>query len=205
MADLTQVGITNGIPDTGTGTVATINALMALVGEVQASPTSLTLLDRLKTLATTLTAIDGHVDGLEGKDYATQTTLAAIATAIGTAVLTRGAGASDANTLRVVLASEQVDGSEYETVATSTTATLGTTGATGDFLAGVLIIPGTTSPGKVQIKDGSNTAVDIFTGGASSVSNLVPFYVPIGANSTAGAWQVITLTNATAVGFGNFT
>lgn len=96
--------------------------------------------------------------------------------------------------------------SEYEAVAASaTTQALGVTGATGDYLAGVLIIPATTSPGAVAIKDGAGTAITIFTGGASSVSNLVPFFVPLGIKSTAGAWQVTTGTNVSAIGVGDFT
>lgn len=108
---------------------------------------------------------------------------------------------SPANPLPVV-----AGGAEYETVAASATAqTLGATGATGDFLAGVLIIPATPSPGAVAIKDGSGSAITIFTGGSSSVSSLVPFFVPVGAKSTAGAWQVTTGANVSAIGFGDFT
>lgn len=94
----------------------------------------------------------------------------------------------------------------YETVAASQTdQVLGSTGATGDYLAAVLIIPATTSPGAVSIKDGSGSAITIFTGGASSVSNLVPFSVPLGIVSTGGAWKVTTGANVSAIGSGKFT
>lgn len=94
----------------------------------------------------------------------------------------------------------------YETVAASQTdQAMGVTGAAGDYLAGVLIVPATTSPGAVSIKDGSGSGITIFTGGATSVSNLVPFMVPIGAISTSGAWKVTTGTNVSAIGVGNFT
>lgn len=53
-------------------------ATEAQIGEVQASPTANTVLDRLKTIAASLVTLHGDVDGLEGKDYATQTTLAAV-------------------------------------------------------------------------------------------------------------------------------
>lgn len=56
MPNLTSVGVASGVPNSGTGTVSTIDALMALIGEVQASPTSLTLLDRLKTIAADIEA-----------------------------------------------------------------------------------------------------------------------------------------------------
>jgi hypothetical protein len=95
---------------------------------------------------------------------------------------------------------------EYETVAASATdQALGATGGTGDYLAAILIVPATTSPGAVSIKDGAGSAITIFTGGADSVSNLVPFTIPLGITSGAGAWQVTTGTNVSAIGIGNFT
>lgn len=97
-------------------------------------------------------------------------------------------------------------GTEYETVAASATdQALGATGATGDLLVGLLIIPATTSPGAVSIKDGAGSAITVFTGGAASVSNLVPFYVPLGLKSVSGAWKVTTGTNVSAIGIGDFT
>lgn len=97
-------------------------------------------------------------------------------------------------------------GFDYETVAASqTNQALGAAGAIGDFLQGLLIIPGTTSPGAVSIKDGSGSVITVFTGGASSVSNLVPFFVVIGAKSVAGAWSVTTGANVSAIGLGDFT
>jgi len=95
---------------------------------------------------------------------------------------------------------------EYETVAASATnQALGATGGTGDYLTGVLIVPATTSPGAVTLKDGAGSAVTLFAGGATSVSNLVPFYVPLGIKSTAGAWQITTGTNVSVIAAGNFT
>ena len=126
-------------------------------------------------------------------------------TGISSTAPDRGAGATTAQTLRVSIASEQVEAGEYEAVPASATTTLGATGALGDFLGSVIIVPGTTSPGAVSIKDGSDTAIVIFTGGATSVSNLVPFPVPIGATSRTGAWQLVLGSNVTAIGIGNFT
>ena len=95
---------------------------------------------------------------------------------------------------------------DYETVAASqSTQAMGATGSKGDFLAGVLIVPATTSPGAVSIKDGGNGSITIFTGGASSVADLKPFYVAVGAVSTNGAWQVTTGANVSAIGVGSFT
>lgn len=99
-----------------------------------------------------------------------------------------------------------ISAGEYETVAASASdQALGATGAAGDYLSGLLIVPATTSPGAVSIKDGSGSSITVFTGGASSVSNLVPFFVPLGIKSTGGAWKVTTGSNVSAIGVGNFT
>jgi hypothetical protein len=83
-------------------------------------------------------------------------------------------------------------GAEYETVAASQTAqVLGATGGTGDYIAGVLVVPATTSPGNVLLLDNA-TSITIFTGGASSVTNLVPFFIPLGMISVSGAWKLTT-------------
>lgn len=97
------------------------------------------------------------------------------------------------------------NGREYETVAASQTAqALGATGATGDDIDGVLVIPATTSPGNVILLDNA-TSITIFTGGASSVSNLVPFLIPLGMRSVSGAWKLTTGANVSCIGIGNFT
>jgi hypothetical protein len=94
---------------------------------------------------------------------------------------------------------------DYETVAASQTdQAMGSTGAAGDFLSGVLIVPATTSPGAVSIKDGGGSAITVFTGGANSVTSLVPFFVPVLARATAGAWKVTTGANVSAIATGNF-
>jgi hypothetical protein len=97
--------------------------------------------------------------------------------------------------------------SQYETVAASQTdQAMGATGATGDYLAGVLVIPGTSAAGVVQIKDGSGSAITIFAGGGTTaLADLKPFMVPLGLYSTSGAWKVTTNTNVTAIGIGKFT
>jgi hypothetical protein len=101
-----------------------------------------------------------------------------------------------------------ISAAKYQTIAasqTNTALTGGGGGATGDYLAGVLIVPATTSPGAVSIKDGAGTAVTIFAGGASSVGSLVPFFVPLGIKSTGGAWGVATGANVSVIAAGNFT
>lgn len=117
----------------------------------------------------------------------------------------------DAGALRMTLARElhvnvsntTVD--DYETVAASQTAqALGATGATGDYIVGILVTPATTSPGNVLLLDNA-TSITVFAGGASSVSSLVPFFIPIGAKSVSGAWKITTGANVSCIGTGKFT
>lgn len=95
----------------------------------------------------------------------------------------------------------------YRTVAASQTDfVLGATGATGDFLQGVLIVPGTSAAGAVSIKDGGGSSISIFAGGGTTaLQDLKPLWAPIGANSGAGAWKVTTGANVTCIAIGNFT
>ena len=94
---------------------------------------------------------------------------------------------------------------EYETVAASQTAqAIGATGATGDYISGILCIPATTSPGVVTLLDNA-TSIPVFVGGAGSVSNLVPFFIPLGLYSVSGAWKITTGANISCIAMGNFT
>lgn len=98
---------------------------------------------------------------------------------------------------------------EYETVAASQTSqVLGGAGAVEDYLSHLLIIPNTTSPGAVTIADGSNSpdiAMTVFAGGASSLSNKVPFIVPLGIKSVTGGWRVTTGADVSVIAVGSFT
>jgi hypothetical protein len=95
--------------------------------------------------------------------------------------------------------------SDYETVAASQTAqVLGATGASGDLLVGLLIVPATTSPGNVIILDNA-TSITVFAGGASSLTELKPLWVPLGAKSVSGAWKITTGANVSVIAVGAFT
>lgn len=94
---------------------------------------------------------------------------------------------------------------EYETVAASQTAqALGATGAAGDYIDHVIVVPATTSPGNVLLLDNA-TSMTLFAGGASSVSNLIPFTVYLGMKSTSGAWKITTGSNVSVIAVGDFT
>ena len=101
-----------------------------------------------------------------------------------------------------------IDGANtYNTIAASQSAqalTGGSGGATGDYLSHCTVIPTTVSPGVVTILDNSTTIYG-FPGGSSSLSNLVPFSIPIGALSTSGAWKITTGAGLSVVCVGKFT
>jgi hypothetical protein len=154
----------------------------------------------LEALRLLLVTQAGYLDGVEGGLAALTAQLPA---SLGIKTAAASLSVAPASDARFSLT--DISEGEYETVAASqTNQALGASGATGDYLAGVLIVPASTSPGAVTIKDGANAAITIFPGGASSVSNLVPFFVPLGIKSVAGAWQVTTGANVSAIGTGNF-
>lgn len=123
-----------------------------------------------------------------------------------------GAGANSTAVQRVTIATDDQMSSvvkdaligDYETVAASSTDQAMGTGAQGDYISHIIIIPASLTPGAVSIKDGAGGDITIFAGGASSVSNLVPFVVPLGMRSTSGAWKITTGANVSAIGVGNF-
>ncbi|MDD2706349.1 MAG: hypothetical protein PHU07_13610 [Acidocella sp.] len=95
---------------------------------------------------------------------------------------------------------------DYETVAASQAdQVLGATGAAGDYLDQLLLIPANANPGAVSIKDGAGAAITVFAGGAASVAVLDAIPVPIHATSAAGAWKVTTGADVSVIATGKFT
>lgn len=93
-------------------------------------------------------------------------------------------------------------GGDYEACGASATTTLGGTGAVGDVLAWLTIVPATTGAGDVSIKDGADSAILVFKSG--TLADLSPIVLPLFATSRTGAWQVVTGSNVTAFATGTF-
>lgn len=96
---------------------------------------------------------------------------------------------------------------DYEAVAASTTGVLGATGAVGDYLKRILLIPGSTTAavGTVSIRDGSTaTAMNIHVTSAAFADNKA-INIDIGAKSVIGGWNVLTGANVSVIAFGKFT
>lgn len=90
---------------------------------------------------------------------------------------------------------------QFETVAAGQTGqVLGTAGAKGDFIAGILVTPAATTIGVVTLIDGS-TSIPICAGGTVTV---VPFYVPLGIFSASGAWSITTGASVSCIAMGSF-
>jgi hypothetical protein len=90
-------------------------------------------------------------------------------------------------------------GVQYTLVTSNATASALGAGAIGDYLDGITIVPSSVSNGAVSIKDGGGPALTLFAGGASSLADLKPFYIPIKARSTSGGWSITTTSGLTAV------
>ena len=92
---------------------------------------------------------------------------------------------------------------DYETVtASQTDQVLGVTGAAGDYLNHLVIVPATTGAGTVSIKDGSGSSINVFVAG--TLTDLHPIIVPLHISSTNGAWKVTTGANVSVIAVGRF-
>ena len=112
-----------------------------------------------------------------------------------------------ANSSPVAPASDWVYNSGYYvTVAASQTATVlqSTTGATGDYLHEVTVIPATTAPGVVTIIDNATTIIGYPGGGTTALLTLTPFTIYVGAVSRSGAWKITTGANVSVKATGRF-
>jgi hypothetical protein len=76
-------------------------------------------------------------------------------------------------------------------------------GALGDWLAGVLVTPSSTTVGQIWIQDGPSSAFSALILSAGTLSDIKPFYIPIGARSVNGSWRLSTsagVANVMALG-----
>lgn len=91
---------------------------------------------------------------------------------------------------------------KYETVAANATAqNVGVTGATGDILEHIIIVPANLNPGKVDVQDGTNAAIamNVFVGGTASINELRPMEVHFGMKSVNGKWSINTGANVSVI------
>jgi len=125
--------------------------------------------------------------------------------------VTEGVGASFLNQSKFGnLQTTNTNQQHVQIAASQTKAVLGATGAVGDRLNGLIIVPATAAAGAVSLYDGSaSTAISLFAGGGTTpLTDLKPFFVPINAKAATTAspgWYVTTGANVSVVAVGNFT
>lgn len=92
---------------------------------------------------------------------------------------------------------------DYETVAAGQTAqALGTTGATGDYIAGLTCVVSTAATSQVTLLDGATSIVVL----PNNVGGGIGTYdIPLGLVSVSGAWSVTTGAGVAVIARGNFT
>ena len=96
---------------------------------------------------------------------------------------------------------------DYKEVGASQTADVLGSGKKGDILERLIIVPDTTSPGEVLLKDADGTNMTVFKGGASSVADLAPIGIPLGircSGATTPGWKVTTGANVSVIAVGRF-
>ena len=98
------------------------------------------------------------------------------------------------------------DASAYETVAASQTAqALGATGASGDYIARVIIVPTLAAGGVVTLLDNA-TSISLYAGGGTTAAaDVMPVTVELGMTSVSGAWKITTGANISVIAVGIFT
>jgi hypothetical protein len=95
---------------------------------------------------------------------------------------------------------------DYQAVPASTTAQLkgqAGVGLKGDILTKILVIPTTVAAGAVQIKDGTGTAITIYTAETALV-DLKPFEIALNIRSVTGPWSIITGASVAVLATGRF-
>lgn len=93
----------------------------------------------------------------------------------------------------------------YETVAASQTAqVIGPTGAAGDYIKRLIIIPASVSPGVVTLLDNA-TSINILPGGTNSLTELKPIVVDLDMFSVSGAFKITTGASVSVIAVGVFT
>lgn len=184
MAHVTEISVLDA--SSVSRDVATLDALMALIGEVQASPTSNTALDRLKTLATSLTTISGYLDGVETK-------LDTIHTDLG-GTPSFNIGNADSTTQRVVGAGVGMTASAAFTPAAASHVANDCNGAAAEFDFNA------PAACHLMITDASLT---IAGGTAEATAWRLYLYTSTPASAIAddGAWTLDIATDTTFVGY----
>lgn len=101
-----------------------------------------------------------------------------------------------------------IDGLGHVEVAAGAGSTvLGATGAYNDYIHRLILVPATTAPGAVTVKDGNGAAITYYTGGTVG-ADLRPIEINIqsrAVNKTTPGWRITTGANVSVIAIGRFT
>jgi hypothetical protein len=118
--------------------------------------------------------------------------------------------ATMANSSPVTMASDQSNlptvagGSQYKAVAASTSGSqLGSTGAIGDYLEGIVCVVATPATSQVQVQDGAGALIIVLPNAVGA--GVGTYYVPLGLKATGAGWKVTTAAGVSIVATGKFT
>lgn len=201
MADLTSVGVTSGVPSSGTGTVATINQLIAVGSPISNGSTTTPVIAQILAGSSTVTSTMAGVVTVISPNSAGIIPTGTVG--VPSSVYLSVQGASNATPQPVA-----DPYSAYTVVGASLTQqSLGSSaGRAGDYLAYVTVFPTVAASGPVTIFDSTAVTIGSYAGGATTaLPSLVPFRIDIGAFSVSSGWKVTTSSNISALGVGKFT
>lgn len=96
----------------------------------------------------------------------------------------------------------EIGGHQYEYVAASqANQVLGTAGASGDFLARLIVMTTTEATAQVDIKDGAGTAIRVHNTAGVNIGTEV---IELGIRSVNGPWQITTGAGVAVLAIGQF-
>lgn len=188
--DQTTPGTTNAVQaNAGTNLNTSTLATSAQIGEVQASPTANTVLDRLKSLLTGIVLSAGTaLIGKVGFDQTTPGTTNAVAPISGQAGVAGGSGANGATVQRVTIATDDaVMGGTADAAATA-----GSTGSISaklraisrDIVANIVLAASSAIIGKVGVDQTTPGTTDRVTVGGTVLLTSTPTLSVAGAYAT---------------------
>ena len=221
-----DVHVTSGIPDSGTGSVFTINTLMGIVGSTTdaasnvTDATAVTQVSLLKQISKSAQQVNTALSDksqftkiTDGTDTALVDTHGSLQTTLedssGNAITFNTNGqVTKANSAPVVPASDWVyNTGNYCSIAASSvssTIKMSGAGAAADYLHAVLVQPSTTNCGSVVVFDNALQVATFPGGGTTALLSLIPFTIPIGAVSSSGAWKATTGAGVAITAIGRF-
>lgn len=196
--NLRVAGTFSAEPPEGAASDAKLDEVIAAIEGIEIDPpVGGATEDKQDDMIALLTQIEDEVDGIETLLGTANTTQSAISGKLPSALGKKTVATS-------LAANAKSGGDEYETVAaSSTTQTIGATGAAGDYLEGILVVVSTSATSAVSIKDGSNTAILVYPDAAGAGKGA--FYIPLGLTSVQGAWQITTGAGSSVIAMGDFT